>query len=103
MTACYDGAAMADPHPSGRVSQPGPRDPDRPAAGNAVLAGLLLVAAILLELVALSWRESAPVPPLLRAYIGPGAGIALLGSFFAVFAAFLSAVFFIISWPIRST
>jgi predicted AlkP superfamily phosphohydrolase/phosphomutase len=35
------------------------------------------------------------------AYIGPGAGIALLGSFFAVFSAFLSAVFFLISWPVR--
>ena len=36
-----------------------------------------------------------------QAYIGPGAGIALLGSFLAVFSAFLSAFFFILSWPIR--
>jgi len=37
----------------------------------------------------------------LEAYIGPGAGIALLGSFFAVFAAALSAFFFVLSWPVR--
>ena len=36
-----------------------------------------------------------------EAYIGPGAGIALLGSFFAVFSAFLSAFFFVLSWPVR--
>ncbi len=35
------------------------------------------------------------------AYIGPGAGIALLGSFFAVFSAFLSAILFLLSWPVR--
>ena len=39
--------------------------------------------------------------PVHHAYIGPGAGIALLGSFLAVFSAFLSAFFFVISWPIR--
>ena len=66
MTACYDGAAMADPHPSGRVSQPGPRDSDRSAADNGVfLGGLLLGAAILLELVSIWGQESTPVPPLL--------------------------------------
>ena len=36
-----------------------------------------------------------------QAYIGPGAGIALLGSFFAVFSGFLSAVFFAVTYPIR--
>ncbi len=36
-----------------------------------------------------------------EAYIGPGAGIALLGSFLAVFSAFISAFFFVLSWPIR--
>jgi len=36
-----------------------------------------------------------------HAYIGPGAGIALVGSFFAVFSAFLSAVFFVVTWPVR--
>ena len=35
------------------------------------------------------------------AYIGPGAGIALIGSFFAIFSAFISAFFFAITYPIR--
>src|SRR5260370_41403217 len=35
------------------------------------------------------------------AYIGPGAGFALAGSFFAVFAAFCSALLLLITWPIR--
>ena len=42
-----------------------------------------------------------PTGVTLEAYIGPGAGIALLGSFFAVFAAALSAFFFVLSWPVR--
>jgi predicted AlkP superfamily phosphohydrolase/phosphomutase len=35
------------------------------------------------------------------AYIGPGAGFALAGSFLAVFAAFFSAVLMALTWPIR--
>ncbi len=35
------------------------------------------------------------------AYIGPGAGFALVGSFFAVFAAVFSAFVMLITWPIR--
>src|SRR5260370_7193765 len=41
----------------------------------------------------------APSPA--HAYIGPGAGFALAGSFFAVFAAFCSAVLMVVTWPIR--
>jgi predicted AlkP superfamily phosphohydrolase/phosphomutase len=54
-------------------------------------------------LLACAWLASAgePQDPVHHAYIGPGAGIALLGSFLAVFSAFLSALFFVISWPIR--
>jgi hypothetical protein len=54
-------------------------------------------------LIAHLWLTGAgePQEPIHQAYIGPGAGIALLGSFFAVFSAFLSAFFFVISWPIR--
>ena len=36
------------------------------------------------------------------AYIGPGAGIALLGSFLAVFAAVLSALIAVLTWPMRA-
>src|SRR5262245_59330903 len=35
------------------------------------------------------------------AYIGPGAGFALAGSFLAVFAAVLSAVLMVLTWPVR--
>src|SRR6516162_5413357 len=35
------------------------------------------------------------------AYIGPGAGFALTGSFLAVFAAFFSAVVLLLAWPVR--
>jgi predicted AlkP superfamily phosphohydrolase/phosphomutase len=41
----------------------------------------------------------APSPAL--AYIGPGAGFALAGSFFAVFAAVFSAFVTILTWPLR--
>lgn len=39
--------------------------------------------------------------PAAQAYIGPGAGFALAGSFFAMFAAIFSAIIMILSWPIR--
>lgn len=52
---------------------------------------LLLLVAILLLLV--------PSPAF--AYIGPGAGFALAGSFFAVFTAVMSALATLITWPIR--
>ncbi len=40
-----------------------------------------------------------PSPAL--AYIGPGAGFALAGSFLAVFAAMFSAVMLLLTWPVR--
>jgi predicted AlkP superfamily phosphohydrolase/phosphomutase len=40
-------------------------------------------------------------PDPVHAYIGPGAGFALAGSFFAVFAAFLSAMAMLLTWPVR--
>jgi hypothetical protein len=43
----------------------------------------------------------AVTPGQAHAYIGPGAGFALAGSFLAVFAAFLSALTLLISWPVR--
>jgi len=53
--------------------------------------GLALAASLLLLL----WPKPA------EAYIGPGAGFAVGGSFLAVFAAMLSAVVMVVSWPIR--
>src|SRR3954451_456851 len=53
---------------------------------------LLLVIAVAVVLL-------APSPAL--AYIGPGAGFALAGSFFAVFAAFFSALLMLFTWPVR--
>src|SRR5438270_6749195 len=41
----------------------------------------------------------APSPA--HAYIGPGAGFALAGSFLAVFAAVCSAILMLITWPVR--
>ena len=36
-----------------------------------------------------------------HAYVGPGAGFALAGSFFAVFAAAFSAFVMLLTWPVR--
>jgi predicted AlkP superfamily phosphohydrolase/phosphomutase len=41
------------------------------------------------------------VPPPAFGYIGPGAGFALAGSFFAMFAAILSALLTLVTWPVR--
>ncbi|MCA9148625.1 MAG: alkaline phosphatase family protein [Planctomycetales bacterium] len=41
------------------------------------------------------------LPSPAQAYIGPGAGFALAGSVFAVFAAVLSAVAMLLTWPLR--
>ena len=55
-------------------------------------AGRLLLLAALLVLL---------IPSQAHAYIGPGAGFALAGSFLAVFAALLSAVLALLTWPVR--
>jgi len=52
---------------------------------------LLLAAAVLLLI--------APRPA--QAYIGPGAGFAVLSSFLAIFVATISAFFILLTWPIR--
>jgi predicted AlkP superfamily phosphohydrolase/phosphomutase len=63
---------------------------------------LLLLLAFLAALLAPSLAHAAErgAGPLV-AYIGPGAGFALAGSFLAVFLAFLSAVLMLLTWPIR--
>lgn len=43
----------------------------------------------------------AMLPSSAFAYIGPGAGFALAGSFLAVFGAIFSAILMIVSWPVR--
>ena len=55
-------------------------------------AGRLLLLTALLVLL---------IPRQAHAYIGPGAGFALAGSFLAVFAALLSAVVALLTWPVR--
>src|SRR5688572_15408646 len=52
----------------------------------------ILIAAALLVLL---------LPGSAHAYIGPGAGFALAGSFLAVFGAALSAIAMLLLWPIR--
>jgi predicted AlkP superfamily phosphohydrolase/phosphomutase len=54
-------------------------------------SGLLLLGFLLVLL----------LPGQAHAYIGPGAGFALAGSFFAVFAAIFSALLTFITWPAR--
>jgi predicted AlkP superfamily phosphohydrolase/phosphomutase len=68
--------------------------PEAPARGGFPLAGAsgLCVAALLALLL-----DPSPA----HAYIGPGAGFALAGSFLAVFAAFFSAVVLLLTWPVR--
>ncbi|HVX12404.1 MAG TPA: alkaline phosphatase family protein [Pirellulales bacterium] len=50
---------------------------------------------LLASLLVLAWPATA------HAYIGPGAGFALAGSFLAVFAAVGSAILLLLTWPIR--
>lgn len=40
-------------------------------------------------------------PTLAMAYVGPGAGLSLLGALWALIAAVATALFFVIAWPIR--
>ncbi len=68
-----------------------PRPPVRPGASSAAGLGWATAALLLLLL----------VPGPAHAYIGPGAGFALAGSFLAVFAAFLSALLLALTWPVR--
>jgi hypothetical protein len=41
------------------------------------------------------------VPHQVHAYIGPGAGFAVAGSFLVMFAAIVSALFLLLTWPVR--
>ena len=54
-----------------------------------------------LPAVAAGPRAVLLMPGQAQAYIGPGAGFALAGSFFAVFAAVFSAFLTLLTWPVR--
>lgn len=66
--------------------------------------GLLkqMIAVVLLIVLAISAGDGPPESSdVCYAYIGPGAGIALLGSFLAVLVAMLSAGIALLTWPMR--
>lgn len=67
------------------------KEPRRPGAQPGLAVSVLVLAATVILMF--------PAPA--QAYIGPGAGFALAGSFFAVFAAIFSALLMFISWPVR--
>lgn len=58
-------------------------------------AGATVVAALMLAVMLCSAPETA------HAYIGPGAGFALVGSFFALLAAVAASILSMIAWPVR--
>ena len=41
------------------------------------------------------------LPATAQAYVGPGAGLSLLGALWALLLALLAVVFFVFAWPIR--
>ena len=50
---------------------------------------------------ALSVGLAILLPDVALAYVGPGAGFAVLGSFFAVFLAFFAGALSLLIWPFR--
>jgi hypothetical protein len=42
---------------------------------------------------------ASPIPAF--AYVGPGAGLSLIGAFWALILAIFTAVFFLLAWPVR--
>ncbi len=70
----------------------------RPANGPT---GVLSSMKRTLQLVLLALMWVVLVPSSADAYIGPGAGFALAGSFLAVFAAVFSAIMMLLAWPFR--
>lgn len=60
--------------------------------GSATARTRILISAVLLVVL---------LPGFALAYIGPGAGFALAGSFLAIFGAVLSAISMLLLWPIR--
>jgi predicted AlkP superfamily phosphohydrolase/phosphomutase len=54
-----------------------------------------------LRLILFACLFSLVIPRSALAYVGPGAGFALAGSFFAVFIAIMSAFLLLLTWPVR--
>lgn len=48
-----------------------------------------------------SFAVAALAPSVAFAYVGPGAGLSLLGALWALIAAIATAVLFVVAWPIR--
>ena len=69
------------------------RDISKPARTGGLA---LLVLAVVLAM----WLDGDTLSGTQQAYIGPGAGIAVLGSFLTVLAAGVSAIVVIVRWPI---
>jgi hypothetical protein len=61
----------------------------RPFAGKSARATRFLLIAVIF------------VPALAHAYAGPGAGFAVLSSFWAIFVAFLYSFYALMTWPFR--
>jgi len=73
--------SRTDPH--------APRRPTRPSAGRPAAIGFLLILLIL--------AAASPA----HAYVGPGAGFALLSSFLVLFTTTIAAIASLLFWPFR--
>jgi hypothetical protein len=54
-----------------------------------------------IRLVPLIATAALMVPDTAFAYVGPGAGLTMLGALWAVILAVLMALFFVVAWPVR--
>ncbi|MEG6509382.1 hypothetical protein V6C03_10405 [Methyloligella sp. 2.7D] len=54
-----------------------------------------LVSVLALTALAASFSTAA------SAYVGPGAGLSMLGAFWALIVALGTALFFVVAWPVR--
>jgi predicted AlkP superfamily phosphohydrolase/phosphomutase len=78
----------------------------KPTGGHALsVPWVLFVLFVFFVTIASATNSTAPrndqVPTIQTAYIGPGAGIALVGSFMAVLVALFSAFLAVLTWPMR--
>lgn len=50
---------------------------------------------------AISFAIAIMVPSVAFAYVGPGAGLSLIGALWALIAAIATALLFVVAWPVR--